>query len=63
MDAIRRDDVELMRATPPHEKARQALELFDLGVRLKRAGLRTRHPDATPEEIETLIKAWLLEDD
>jgi hypothetical protein len=52
-----------MRTTPPAEKARQAFDLMRTGIRLKRAALRARHPDAPPEEIESLLQAWLDERD
>jgi hypothetical protein len=63
VDALRRDDVERMRNTPPAEKAKQAFELMRTGIRLKRAALRARHPDATPDQIEHLLQAWLDERD
>jgi len=59
VDPIRKDDLETMRRTSPEEKARQAIELFDLGVRLKRAALKTRNPQATEHEIEQGVRAWL----
>lgn len=52
-----------MRNTPPAEKARQAFELMRTGIRLKRAALRARHPDASPDQIENLLQAWLDERD
>lgn len=48
-----------MRNTPPTEKARQAFELMRVGIRLKRAALRARHPDASSERIEGLLQDWL----
>ena len=63
MDPLRRDDIEAMRTTPPAEKARQAFELFQSGLRLKRAGLRARHPDATDAEIDEMVRAWLASDE
>jgi hypothetical protein len=59
VDALRRDDVEKMRNTPATEKARQAFELMRAGIRLKRAALRARHPEASPERIEALLQEWL----
>jgi hypothetical protein len=47
----------------PEEKARQALEMMRAAVRLKRAGLRARHPDATEEDIDLRVREWLLADD
>ena len=59
MDALRRDDIERARATPPEEKARQALEAMRTGIRLKRAALRARDPEASSEEIERRLQLWL----
>jgi hypothetical protein len=44
---------------PPEEKLRQALELMRTGIRLKRAGLEARHPEATPDDIERMVGDWL----
>ena len=63
MDPLERDDVEVMRATPPEEKARQAFDLMRAGIRLKRSALRARHPDASDEQIEALLQGWLEEGD
>ena len=59
MDPLRRDDVEAMRTASPEEKARQAFGLFRSGLRLKRAALRVRHPEATGAEIDEMVRAWL----
>lgn len=63
MDALREDDVETMRRTPPEEKARQLFELFRFGLKLRRAALRERHPDARAEEVEAMVRQWLAEGD
>jgi len=63
VDRLRREEIEEARRTPPEEKARQALDLMRAGIELKRAGLRARHPEATDEEIEALLDAWLARDD
>jgi hypothetical protein len=62
MDPLRRDDIELARRTSPEERGRQALEMMRAGFRLKRAALRTRHPDETEEQIEARFRAWLESD-
>jgi hypothetical protein len=59
VDPLRRDDIEHARRTPPEEKLRQALEMMRTGIRLKRAGLKVRHPEATPDDIERMIREWL----
>jgi hypothetical protein len=63
VDALRRDDIERARATPPEEKARQALDAMRMGIRLKRAALRARDPGASPEEIEQRLQRWLERDE
>jgi len=63
MNRLRRDDHERARATPPAEKLRQALEMMDQGIRLKRASLRARHPTASEEEIDSRLREWLESDD
>lgn len=40
---------------------RTAFDLFTAGVRLQRQNLRRRHPDASEEEIDRLLKAWMQE--
>lgn len=42
-------------------RLRTALDLYELGESIRRAQLRREHPDATDEEIETLLVAWLQE--
>ena len=46
MDALRKDDLERARSTPPGEKLRQALELMQLGIELQRRRLRAADPTA-----------------
>jgi Rv0078B-related antitoxin len=40
---------------------RATLDLFQTGVDLMRQSLRRRHSEATEEDIERLLQAWLLE--
>jgi hypothetical protein len=63
MDRLRRDDIERARATPPEERARQALEAMRTGIRLKRAALIARYPDALAEEIDARLQRWLERDE
>jgi len=60
MDPLRRDDIEQARRATPEEKARQALEMMRAAVRLKRAGLRARHPHESEGEIDRRVREWLL---
>ncbi len=39
----------------------QTFDLFEFGVEMMAASLRRKHPDATPEQIEDLLDAWLAE--
>jgi hypothetical protein len=59
MDRLRQDDIDRARRTPPAAKLRQALEAMASGIRLKRVALRSNHPNATEEEIEAMLRAWL----
>ena len=63
VDPLRRDDIEQARRATPEEKARQALEMMRAAVRLKRAGLRARHPEESEAEIDRRVRDWLLADD
>jgi hypothetical protein len=63
VDALRRDDIERARATSPEEKARQAFDAMRTGIRLKRAALRERDPQATAEQIEQRLQRWLERDE
>ena len=40
-------------------RLRQAFDLFEAGLSMKRAQLRRAHPDATMLEIEAQLQAWL----
>jgi hypothetical protein len=40
---------------------RTTLDLFETGLALMRQNLRRNHPGATNEEIERLLREWLLE--
>jgi hypothetical protein len=40
---------------------RATLDLFQTGVDVMRQNLRRRHPEATEQEIERRLQAWLIE--
>ena len=40
-------------------RLRTAFDLCELGESMRRAQLRREHPDATDDEIEALLIAWL----
>lgn len=63
MDPLRLDDLENARAMTAGERGRLALGAMRTGFRLKRAGLRARFPNASPEEVESLFDRWLERDD
>jgi len=63
MDPLRQDDIALARAASPAERARQALDASDTGIRLKRAALRARAPHATEAEIDAQLQRWLERDE
>ena len=43
------------------ERLYTAVDLWATGVALKRGAIRRRHPEASAEEIETLLNRWLHE--
>jgi hypothetical protein len=59
------DDPNPRTAKPSAETLRDrlltAFEMFEFGVNMMAANLRRRHPDASPEEIDRMVDAWLLE--
>lgn len=59
MDALRKDDLERARTTPPGVKLRQALELMKLGIELQRRRLRAADPAASEQEIDARLLAWM----
>jgi len=63
VDRLRQDDLERARNTPPATKLREALDAMAAGIRLKQVSLRRRHPDASDEELDAMLRAWLERDD
>lgn len=43
----------------PGDRLRIALEMADAGIEMMRLNLRRSHPQASVEEIEGLLVAWL----
>jgi hypothetical protein len=58
---IERRQIEIWRAMPPERKLAIVSELTRTVDDLARAGIRERHPDATPREIELRLGALRLE--
>lgn len=55
---------QLSGATRPRaEKLREAMAMYDEGIALQRQTLRRRHPQASPEELEQKLLAWLLREE
>ena len=48
-------------ATSIADAFRTTLDLFDTGLDLMRQNLRRSHPEAGDEEIERLLREWLLD--
>jgi hypothetical protein len=62
VDPLRKHDLETAKATLPSEKAGQALDLMRFGIELKWASLRARDREASDQEIERRLRAWLAGD-
>jgi Rv0078B-related antitoxin len=45
--------------TTPGDRLHIAFELADAGITIMRENLRRRNPDASAEEVEVMLKAWL----
>lgn len=43
------------------KRMRTALEMHDLGVRMYAQQMRRKHPLATEEEIDVMVRAWLID--
>lgn len=63
MDPLLQDDIETSRASSPQEKLRQAFELMETGIRLKRIALRHALPSVSEAEIDEALERWLIADD
>jgi hypothetical protein len=63
LDPLTRSDIDLSRNMSPAEKLAQALELMQVGIRLKRAALQEKFLHASSDEIEARLEQWLLSDD
>lgn len=47
--------------TPAMRRMREALDLHDLGVAMYRQRMRRENPQAAENEVEAMVRAWLLE--
>lgn len=62
MEALRQDDLERARHTPPEEKAKQAFALMRFGIKLQRSKLRQEFPDETDQQIRQRLLRWMARD-
>jgi hypothetical protein len=63
MEALRQDDVERARRTPPEQKATQAFALMRFGIKLQRSKLRQAFPDESDEQIRQRLFRWMARDE
>jgi hypothetical protein len=63
MEALRRDDLERARRTPPEEKAKQAFALMRFGIKLQRSKLRQELPGEPDEQIRRRLLRWMARDE
>jgi hypothetical protein len=45
--------------TPEAERMRSALEMHEFGVQLYRQRMRREHPEASRDEIDSMVRGWL----
>lgn len=50
-----------MSSSEPPTGLALAFELSDLGIRMREQRYRREHPDADEAEVESFMRAWLLE--
>jgi hypothetical protein len=63
VDPLVEHDIRVAGEEPPGEKLRQALELMEAGLRLKRDLLKRARPDASEAERQAAFEEWLLSGD
>lgn len=61
-DPLVEDDLRSNQNTPPAKKLAQALEMMDMGIRLKRAALLHTEKHATKEQLDEMMNRWLCSD-
>ena len=59
LDEVYRQRVLEARATPPEEGAFAGFRIFDQECQLAREGIRSRHPDASDEQVQQILADWL----
>ena len=63
MDALEQFDIVHDRQSTPQVKFVEAIEAMAEGFELKRAQIRTRHPDLSDADVEAAFVAWLVSED
>ncbi len=61
MSELTERQIEPLERQSPGQRLLTALEMMALGIELRAAGERARHPDETEAEIERRVAAWLQE--
>jgi hypothetical protein len=52
IDEIFREKIFRARATPPEQRFIEGFELHEMGIAMKRDGVRAQHPEFTPEQLD-----------
>lgn len=60
-DAIDSEARQASDASAVADAFRDTLDLFGTGLALMRQNLRRRHPEASDDEVERLLDAWIVE--
>jgi Rv0078B-related antitoxin len=47
--------------SPEARRLQEALEMHEFGVALYRQRMRREHPQASEEEVDAMVRAWLAE--
>jgi hypothetical protein len=56
LESLYRERVLRARRMSPQDKLLAGARLFDYACRITMAGIRSQHPDATPEEVLQILK-------
>jgi hypothetical protein len=55
-EAARQKQIEMLRAMTEEERTNLSLRLYELACEVSRWGIRNQFPDATPDEVEDLLR-------
>jgi hypothetical protein len=59
IDQLYRERVERARQTPPGEKVRAGLQLFEFTTRIMADGIRSQFPDADEQRVQEILRERL----